>query len=329
MAVHSRHLPHQNVLMEADAVGKQRRQQQVEPRKLAVLRTHPLQSVYYDALPEHKLAALAADSKAKGLRENPHVMPRNRAGLPANTILDGHMRVRALKMLGRAEIDVVVRYDLADANERAIEREFLDFDFHRTQLDTLARARVALRQHELQKGTRRGGLLPSEEAGARERVGQEIGMSGRNLDRYFRVLKTPIEVQNAFRDSKLGLVDAGKVAGLGAHVQRLVAQRIAAGECPKAVVAGYLREQTGLHVKPRHAFGSFLRSLQRGLRDLDGRVDHVMVRQVMEGLKNLTAARDVIDRLVTRAHAGIARSGTKLSDWVEVESFRANKSPST
>ena len=60
--------------------------QRVERRKISALRSHPLQERYYDALPPHKLAELAADIARNGLRDRPHVLPRNRASLPPNTI---------------------------------------------------------------------------------------------------------------------------------------------------------------------------------------------------------------------------------------------------
>ncbi len=66
-------------------------------------------------LTEFDLNALIEDIRKNGLREKIQILPKNKAGLPADTILDGHERSRALQKLGQTDTDVVVRYDLADA----------------------------------------------------------------------------------------------------------------------------------------------------------------------------------------------------------------------
>lgn len=59
------------------------------------------------------------------------IVPKTRAGLPANTIIDGHQRARAHELVGDTEVPVLVRYDLADAILEQVEREFLAANRHR------------------------------------------------------------------------------------------------------------------------------------------------------------------------------------------------------
>lgn len=166
-----------------------------EVRKLKDLVEHPLQPLYNDGLSGQAFKEFARDVKG-GLRDKIQVLPANKAGLPANTILDGHKRKLALEHNGETFATVIVRYDLAEADALTLELKFLKFNMHREHRDTLLQARTALRIYEIEKKRPRGELKWYEEGEARNRVGKTTGMSGRNLSRYFRLLKTHIEVQN-------------------------------------------------------------------------------------------------------------------------------------
>src|SRR5688572_21598380 len=88
-----------------------------EQRRLADLVEHPLQPTYNDGLSDDALKRLAGDIKRNGLREKIQILPANKAGLPKNTTLDGHQRRRALLLNGESTTTVIVRHDLADADE--------------------------------------------------------------------------------------------------------------------------------------------------------------------------------------------------------------------
>src|SRR4051812_38496624 len=114
-----------------------------EDRRLDQLIEHPQQQDYFDHLSDHDLKALAADIKRNGLRQPIQIMPPdNTAGLPANTILDGHQRRRALQLNGETVARVIVRYDLLTVDAATVERAFLEPNQNRRHLDTLAKARV-------------------------------------------------------------------------------------------------------------------------------------------------------------------------------------------
>src|SRR5262245_32828446 len=208
----------------------------LETRKLSDLHDHPLQGCFYGGLSEYDLKELAADiRRSRGLKEPIEVLPENRAGLPKDTIVSGHQRRRALLLNGETESAVLVRYDLATAKKATIEGEFLRANQNRRHLDALSKARGGLRLFEIEKGRPPGSLSPRDEAEGRDRVGNILGMSGRNLQRYFSILKAPLVVQKAFQEKALTLVEAAKVGDLSPEDQTAIAFRLQAGEPAKEV----------------------------------------------------------------------------------------------
>lgn len=281
----------------------------LELRKLAILGQHPLQPAYFDNLTDHDLETLAADIRANGLRNAIEVMPgKNQAGLAANTIIKGHQRRRALELLGEIETQVLVRYDLTMATAEEVEREFVGDNLARRQLDPLAKARAALRLFEIERGRAAGELRRTDEPEARDRVGKVINLSGRHLQRLFNILKTPVEVQNAFRAKHLGVVAAEKVAFLDAKVQMEIAKRIRAGEAPKDLVGEYVSAGDGRHRKVGDALAGFARALRVGLYDLDGRVDGLSAGSVKKYLDDLCTAHGMIAKLIAKARTASPES---------------------
>jgi hypothetical protein len=282
-----------------------------EIRKLKDLKPFPLQGDYFDDLSDHDLKALAGDIKKNGLRNPVEVLSKNKVGYPPNTILSGHERKRALELNGETEALVVVRHDLGDVDAAAIEREFLAENQHRRQLDPLARARVAVRLYEIERNRPRGRLWGSELTEARDRVGKAIGMGGRNLNRYVRVLRCPTEVQDALRAGRLPLIVAEKVCDLDAKTQKAVAERLrgldlaglkekARNAAVKQAVFEFLPEPETRHRKVIDAVASFARGLRRGMDDLDGRVDEVRPAHVNRDLKVFKKAHALLRALINK-----------------------------
>lgn len=222
-------------------MAEKKQQPKLEPRKLKDLLPYPRQADFFDDIPEEDLKALA-----RALREGAvpplQILPDNRAGLPANTINDGHMRAKAHELNGDIEVPVLVRYDLAVAPLEQFEREFLAANQHRRHLDTLAKARAALRLYELSRKHPERKLCGSEVEDARDAVGRAIGMSGRNLQRSWNVLRTPSAVQEAFRRGELSLVDAAPIGCMPVEVQKEIATRIEGGESPKKILGEQVRQ---------------------------------------------------------------------------------------
>ena len=147
----------------------------------------------------------------------------------------------------------------------------MQYNSNRRHLHLIDEARIALRLFEIEKKRPRGELKPGDEHEARNRVGKAIGMSGRNLGRYFRLGLTPVEVQNAVRNGKLALVIGEKVSWLPKEQQAEIAERIRGGEKAKDVVAEYISKRNGRHRKAGDAFSCFLKNLAAVLNDLDDR----------------------------------------------------------
>jgi ParB/RepB/Spo0J family partition protein len=268
--------------------------------ELGELVPHPLQAAYFEDLSQFDLEALADDIRRNGLRCPIEVLPRNRAGLPENTIIAGHQRRRALEKLGETEATVIVRHDLADADETTIEQCLLQDNQNRRHLDQFAKARVALRLFEIERREGSARTHNGEESDARDRVGKAIGMSGRNLQRYFRVLQMPREIQEAVRSKRLPLTLAQKVADLAPESQEHVAKRIGAGKDPIAVVRKLLPKREERH-DADGALAILVRGLERSLDELDERTEAVSIPQLTEHLVVLKKGRSLLRRLIKRA----------------------------
>ncbi|NQU22793.1 MAG: ParB N-terminal domain-containing protein [Candidatus Nealsonbacteria bacterium] len=206
----------------------------VQKRKVSDLKPHPLQADYFPDESEEADLELAADLDANGQRDPIDIVPNG-------TILCGHRRVKAAKRLEWKTIDVVVHHELAN-DEAAAEAFFIGDNYTRRQLTTFQKVRCAKRRVELAK---LGKVVLPEECDNLKKTRDKIGylvvgengrnLSGREAERYLRVLKTPIEVQHACDAGHLSLVDAGKVAGFFEETQQQIAEQLRA-QGPENVV---------------------------------------------------------------------------------------------
>ena len=265
------------------------------PQKLSKLVPFPLQTQLEGTTTPAEDVELKNDIERNGLREPIHVLPKNAAGLPENTILDGHRRWMALLALQRTVELVEVRHDLADAPRDRIEEEFFRFNLQRRQLSPLAKARMAKGWIESQRAQ-----TSSESGELRERIGKLIGYCGRHLDRFLSVLQTPMEVQAAFERKALSLIEAEKVSRLTEDEQSQIAQRIQGGEPPRKVVAEYGPPGRTGQVKRNDAFVAFMKMLRRGIDDLADRVNRVSPRLVADCQDDLRRARKLFGALLDR-----------------------------
>jgi len=161
---------------------------------------------------------------------------------PDGEVIDGHQRLRAAIKLGWKTLKVWIRDDLK--TDRDVSIRFVQANLNRRQMSKLdkARAYIYMRDLERQKrNARRPGessetSLLERRGDLRDELGKMFNCKGRTLDRWARVLKTPLAVQQAFDRDELTQDEAGRVAGYGAERQTEVARRIEAGENAKAVV---------------------------------------------------------------------------------------------
>jgi ParB-like chromosome segregation protein Spo0J len=155
------------------------------------------------------------DDIGKGQRDAIVVMPpRNKAGWPAYSILDGHRRMKALLDLGRTSAPVIIRHDLADADADTVKGEFCRINPARRQMHPVELARYLRGQFEAEKRHRGGRLYASDELELRERFGRRMGLSGRNAQRYLNIATAPIEIGMAVKNRTLKLVEADRIARL-------------------------------------------------------------------------------------------------------------------
>jgi hypothetical protein len=81
-----------------------------------------------------------------------------------------------------------------------------------------------------------------EQAELRERVGAALGMGGRNVQRYMKLARAPLEVQHAFSKSKISLTIASRVCQLPPAAQESLARELRDGGDPAIVVKRYLEQ---------------------------------------------------------------------------------------
>jgi len=250
-----------------------KRKSNEDTRELDDLSPFPLQANTFDDLSDNDIQQLADDIERNGLHSPVEILGDNTAGYPEDTIISGHQRLRALRILGRTDTPVRVRDDLAAATKEQIEQAFIEPNLNRRQLHPLDKARSVLRLLEIERSRARGKADNDGELSARDRVSKAIGVSGRTLSRYLRVLDTPREVQTAFRNQTVPLVVAEKVADLSASKMAAIAKRIRAGENAKKVILEYSALRTSRDQTPRRTFWGImvkLRALMGHAPDLDG-----------------------------------------------------------
>ncbi len=239
----------------------------IELRKLSKLRPHPLQQQIYDRCSDAEDKALAASIKTHGLEHPIEVMPPgNLAGLPANTVIDGHRRWQALKSLGWTEANVVVRSDLRDLTRAEADAAFVRANRERRQLDTVQVVRAAIHEYCC---LHHGGqaLHYSELQAAREEIGALIGRSGRTASRYFRLMDGLVPIQRLVTAKNLRLIDGEKIANLPRQIQQAIVNEL--GENPaksrvREILRRHIPSRQQQHRKVNDALACFMKLVERG-----------------------------------------------------------------
>lgn len=273
-----------------------KRNAQIHKRKIADLKEHPRQHELVGDLPEHKLAAIAADMKKHGLEHPVEI-------LADGTIVAGHQRVLAAKLLGWTEIDVVVRTDLEEAGDAAVLAYLIRDNLYRRQMTGLALAHAIQALMEVQEGRN----LRVEQVKAE--IGKQLNLDVRSVNRYLLLLRAVKEVQQFYEQGKLSLTDAGKVAQMAESTQRTIAERIRNGEAGKAVLADYLRTRTDASDGVGGAFTTFTNAMRRGRSLLSGRVPEIWEGHLIGEIGGLEATQKLIESMLKRATACQRKTG--------------------
>ena len=208
-------------------------ERQVIQWKVADLRESPYQQQLFGDLPEGPLDELAADMEKHGQRDPVEI-------LRDGTIIDGHQRRRAAVKLGWDEVAVVVRDDLAEAGDEAVQSYMLSVNLARRQMDIMAIARAYRRMKQLERGWDRDEFDVSGAQDIRDKLAKRLGSrSGRTLDRYLRLLETPREIQDAYTRHDLPMSTALKVVRLSDEVKADIVAAIRHGQPAKAAIDAY------------------------------------------------------------------------------------------
>ncbi len=218
-------------------MGEAMRKAAFEHRDLTQLKPFPLQERCFPELSPEMEAEFAKKIRTDGMLESIHILPENSAGIPADTILFGHRRVRALIANGVMQRRVLVRYDLADAPRDRIVRLFAGNNTDRRQLSKIDEAQVivGLFEDEQRRPVQR--LSQRHVIELKQRIALSLRMSVKNAGRYLTILAGPPAIRQAFRDDQIGLAAATRAASLPRAVVQAIEHDIDLGCQPKDAVA--------------------------------------------------------------------------------------------
>jgi ParB-like chromosome segregation protein Spo0J len=264
--------------------------------KLAELRGHPKQAAAFGDVSEAELAILVESMRKDGLRYPIEI-------LPDGTIICGHQRVRAAKKLGWTEIAVVIRSDLASAGPQAVENHLIMDNFARRQLTPLAKARCICRLLELETGWQAASVGYILRERLKNRIGKQMGLSSRSINRYLLVLEAPIAVQTAFDRGEITLNNAGKVCRLSKTVLLEISQRLDKGEPAREVIGDCLARVVPSRRKANdsinQSFGRLTRAISRELPTITGHTDQIDAARLIYSQSLLKRLRELINDLIT------------------------------
>ena len=210
--------------------------------------------------PFHLYEGERLDDMVESIREhgvlNPVIVRKKGRGYE---MLSGHNRQNAAKMAGLSEIPAIVKEGLSDeeAYVYVIETNVIQRSF--TDLAPSEKAAVLSARYEkvISQGRRNDILHEIEEIGtcghdvhksrSRDGIGEEYGMTGRNIARYMRVDKLIRSFKDRLDAGELTLTAAVELSYLSEDEQTIVAKKDAAvnEKAAKAIraAAGELTEE--------------------------------------------------------------------------------------
>ena len=201
------------------------------------------------------------DDMVESIREHgvltPVIVRKNDTGYE---MLAGHNRHNAAKLAGLMEIPAIVKENLSDdeawiyvVETNVIQRSFNDLSISEritvlsTRYDKVCgtkKREEILQELHLLNGD--GGHHVHQQAKSRELIGQEYGMTGRNIARYIRCNHLIPAFKEMLDDGIIGLVVGVELSYLPAEEQELV-KTIMEQNCIKlkSDIAGKLRNASG------------------------------------------------------------------------------------
>lgn len=257
---------------------------------IANLKKHPKQADMFADPTEHEVKELAESMKA-GLDHPIEI-------LPDGTIICGHRRTAAARLLGWTTIPAIVRNDLAN-NPVAAEMRLIEENLNRRQMTPMQIARCYWRLKRIE-GWSASGLRGNRDL--RDLIAKKFSLSGRQLDRYLRVIEhCPLEVQQAVDRGELGIMPANDVAGMSKKDKERVAAAIRKGMRPSKAVKSVKAPKKYRSVGAYPALHRLVEHLDRASAVLGPQLQQIVgIHPVIRGQLDIGAA--LIGRLLKIAN---------------------------
>jgi ParB-like chromosome segregation protein Spo0J len=197
----------------------------VEKWPLHSLQPHPKQRELFHDLDQAALTGLAEWMRKEGLLLPVEI-------LPDGIIISGHQRVRAAHLLGWAEIDVVVRHELAGRPDAAVQR-LIDANRHRRQLTMLDQVRIEVQLLKLdQPHLPRWKVVDHLHAKFSKDAAPHSASatSKKHLGRLYDISQATVELQAAVEHGRISIVNAVKLAKHSKNSQLVTLEQASAGK---------------------------------------------------------------------------------------------------
>lgn len=281
------------------------------------LRQHPLQNQVYFPCSSADDRNLEKDIAAFGIQVPIDVMPaKNKAGLPAHTMTDGHRRREIAMKLHLAVVPVRVRDDLADMTRAEIFAWFLRQGMDRRNLDPVEKVSLAFKHYCVISGKRLEDLDYRDPA-AKQYVAEYLGQNVRNISRHARLLSAPSDIQAAVKRGDLPLTVGERVADLPPEDQQALVKTIKSASEPKKVLAlvrGALPEKKTTPARAARVAGRLLRSVVDHLNQLNEKASDLPASMLSAQLTSLEQVAAMLASLISRAHGKkVAIKAAKIS----------------
>ena len=243
------------------------------------------------------------DDMVESIRENGILMPVIVRKLSSGyEMLAGHNRQNAARIAGLKEIPAIVKEDLTDEEAwvyvletNVIQRSFSD-------LTITERIAVLAARYDKICGTKKreeiieelhrlndtGGHDVHQQAKSRELIGQEYGMTGRNMARYVRCNQLIPAFKEMLDDGSLTLVSGVELSFLSEEEQELV---------NKALEQNGIRIKGNIAKKLKAAAGTITEKTVRSILALDKSVTEVKKKSSI----NVKVPADVYHRYFSEA----------------------------
>lgn len=185
--------------------------------ELELLQPHPEQDNLFAPPSPQEIERLADDIVRNGLRQPIEV-------LSDGTIIRGHSRVLAAKHAGLKTLLAIVRNDLDDASEAEVLKAVAEDNLNRRHLGPLEIAKSFAVIAGAGVNSADGKSLSRAMSAVQQQIATQFGISRKTLQRYLKILDTPLDVQHAVAKDYISMDLA-----LAIHKQKWkLQQRIAA-----------------------------------------------------------------------------------------------------